>query len=148
MIRLFITLLFILLNLLLEAQTASVSDSLKNSDLSQEATVTNVLKEGGEVIFALYDSEENFSKRTPSAIKKVVPAAGKASVRFEEVKPGTYVVIVMHDLNGNEQMDFDLNGMPKEDYGSSNNVMRMGPPNFNDAKFKVENKSVTLEIRF
>lgn len=116
-------------------------------NISIEATVTNVVRQGGEVIFALYDSEANFSMRKPLTTKKVVPTEGNAKVSFEDIKPGTYAVVAMHDMNGNQQMDFD-NGMPKEDYGSSNNVMRMGPPNFNDAKFTITNKSVTLEIRF
>ena len=113
-----------------------------------EATVTNVLKEGGDVIFALYDTEENFLKRTPVDAKKVAPADGKATAQFENVQEGTYAIVVLHDMNGNEQMDYQDNGMPKEDYGASNNVMRMGPPSFADAKFTVADKSVTLEIRF
>ena len=113
-----------------------------------EATVTNVLKEGGKIVFALYDSSENFMKRQPVSTKKVNALKGKVSVTFENVTPGNYAVIVLHDMNDNEQMDFDSSGMPKEDYGASNNALKMGPPNFNDAKFTVENKSVTLEIRF
>ena len=116
--------------------------------VSIEAKVTNVLKEGGEVIFVLYDSEVNFMGQKPIASKSVAPNAGTAQVVFENITPGTYAMVVLHDLNGNGQMDFESNGMPKEDYGASNNVMRMGPPNFNDAKFTISDKSVTLEIRF
>lgn len=113
-----------------------------------EATVSNVLKKGGEVIFVLYDSEASFMGQKPVASKSVTPGESKAHVVFDNIKPGSYAMIVLHDLNGNAKMDFDSNGMPKEDYGASNNVMRMGPPTFNDAKFTVADKSVTLEIRF
>lgn len=130
-----------------------VLKSCDNSNKSKEgvtveATVTNVLKKGGDVIFALYNSEENFNTRKPLSTIKAQSADGKAKASFDNVLPGVYAVVVLHDMNGNERMDFESNGMPKEDYGTSNNVMRMGPPNFEDAKFTVENKSVTLEIRF
>ncbi|NNC69656.1 MAG: DUF2141 domain-containing protein [Flavobacteriaceae bacterium] len=128
-------------------KSCSGTEDGKHPSVHIEAVVTNVLKKGGEVIFALYDSESNFLMRKPIATKKVEPADSEASVIFENITPGTYALVALHDMNGNEQMDFD-NGMPKEDYGSSNNVMRMGPPNFNDSKFTITNKSVTLEIRF
>ena len=67
---------------------------------------------------------------------------------FEDIAAGTYAVVCLHDKNANKRMDFDSNGMPQEAYGSSNNRMRMGPPNFEDAKFTVENKSLDLAVRF
>ena len=45
-------------------------------------------------------------------------------------------------------MDFQPNGMPLENYGMSNNPMNFGPPEFDQAKFEVSDKDVTLEIRF
>ena len=45
-------------------------------------------------------------------------------------------------------MDFEANGMPIEDYGASNNVMNFGPPKFEDAKFSIIDKNVSLEIKF
>jgi uncharacterized protein (DUF2141 family) len=38
--------------------------------------------------------------------------------------------------------------MPLESYGASNNVMNFGPPKYEDAKFVVADKNVSLEIRF
>ena len=45
-------------------------------------------------------------------------------------------------------MDFAGNGMPLEDYGASNNVMNFGPPTFDDAKFLLTDKNVSLDIKF
>ncbi|MGB1284878.1 MAG: DUF2141 domain-containing protein [Polaribacter sp.] len=45
-------------------------------------------------------------------------------------------------------MDFQPNGMPMEDFGSSNNVMVMGPPQYESSKFAVTDKDVSLEIKF
>ena len=119
-----------------------------NESFSISITVPNVNGTEGEVVFALYDSNENFMQRKPLVSKKATIADAESQIVFENVKPGVYAIVCLHDKNSNNIMDFDTNGMPLEDYGSSNNVMRMGPPNFEDAKFTVENKSLDLTIRF
>ncbi len=125
-------------------EVKEVSDEL----FSLEATVPNISGNEGEVLFALYDSNESLMQLQPLISKKGTIANGKSSVIFSGIKPGVYAIICLHDKNTNGKMDFNPSGMPLEDYGSSNNVMRMGPPNFMDAKFTVENKSLDLTIRF
>lgn len=110
--------------------------------------VPNLSSSDGEVIVALYNSSESFLTREPLAIKKSTIVDGKVLVVFENIVAGTYAIACLHDKNANERMDFDASGMPLEGYGSSNNSMQMGPPNFEDAKFTVENKSLDLTIRF
>ena len=73
---------------------------------------------------------------------------GHVTLKFENVKPGTYAVMAMHDTNDNKRMDFEENGMPKESYGMSGNDMTMGPPSFDLAKFEVSDKDVSFNIRF
>lgn len=100
----------------------------------------------GEIIAGLYN-EETFMKAAP--IKGVASKIenGKAVLTFTEVTPGTYGITLFHDTNGNQQMDFEANGMPKENYGVSNNVMNFGPPQWSDAKFEVAGEPITMEIR-
>jgi uncharacterized protein (DUF2141 family) len=45
-------------------------------------------------------------------------------------------------------MDFQPNGMPLEAFGASNNKMAFAPPTFEDAKFIVSDKDVSLNIKF
>jgi len=120
----------------------------ETNQINITVTVPNISGTEGEVIVALYNSSESFAKREPLAAKKSKIANGEVSVIFEAVSPGAYAVVCLHDKNENERMDFDSNGMPQEDYGSSNNRMRMGPPNYEDAKFIVENKSLDLKVKF
>ncbi|MFI8380155.1 DUF2141 domain-containing protein [Leeuwenhoekiella sp. NPDC079379] len=87
-------------------------------------------------------------KASPLFSKKSSIENGKASVIFENIKPGLYAIVCFQDINGNEQMDFFSNGMPKEPYGLSNNLMTMGPPEWDDCKFEVKTEPVNLEIRF
>ncbi|MBO6607118.1 DUF2141 domain-containing protein [Psychroserpens sp.] len=71
---------------------------------------------------------------------------GKATFTFENVNPGEYALLVLHDKNENNRMDFEENGMPKESYGTSNNTRSFGPPIYDDAKFNVD-KDLEITIR-
>lgn len=110
------------------------------------ATVINVTSNAGEVGFALYD-KSNFMMK-PLQTKKAKIENGKSVVIFENIKEGEYAVTCYHDKNNNGKMDFSPRGMPLEDYGASNNVMSFGPPKYDDAKFTVTDKNVSLEIKF
>ena len=111
------------------------------------ATVPNINGTGGEVLFALY-TEGNFMKREPdfSAMSKIKD--GQATVIFENVPGGTYALVALHDKNGNHRMDFDADGMPQEDYGSSGNSISYGPPSWIESKFDFKGGEKELEIRF
>ena len=51
---------------------------------------------------------------------------------------GEYAVTLFVDFNGNKKLDKNFLGIPKEQYGFSNNVMgKMSPPTFNQAKFAI-----------
>jgi uncharacterized protein (DUF2141 family) len=111
-----------------------------------EITVTVPVKtNNGEVIVALFD-EATFMKAAPLQGLSSKIENGKATVRFQNIMPGEYGITLFHDTNGNKQMDFEANGMPKENYGVSNNVMSFGPPQWKDAKFTVKEEPVELEI--
>ena len=51
---------------------------------------------------------------------------------------GEYAFTLYVDFNGNKKLDKNFLGIPKEQYGFSNNVMgRMSPPTFDQAKFVI-----------
>lgn len=129
-------------------EETQVIKEANNSSFSISVKVPNVSGVEGEVVFVLYDSSESFMQQKPLITKKGTITNGTSSTVFENIESGEYAIVCLHDKNTNGRMDFDTSGMPLEDYGSSNNVMRMGPPNFTDAKFTVENKSLDLSIRF
>jgi uncharacterized protein (DUF2141 family) len=54
----------------------------------------------------------------------------------------------VHDENDNKKMDTNFIGIPKEDFGCSNNATGfMGPPKYEDAKFMLEeNKTIDIKI--
>ena len=124
-----------------------VFSTIKGQEKSSiTAIVVNVLTSEGKVGFALYN-KDNFMKQ-PIQAKKAKIVDGKSKVVFENVLAGEYAILCYHDKNNNDKMDFQSNGMPLESYGASNNVMNFGPPRFDDAKFKVSDKKLSLEIKF
>jgi len=123
--------------------TAQTTPELKTEGTTITVTVP-VKSNSGDVYFALHNAN-TFMKQGIDELNAPV-ADGKAIVTFKNVAPGDYAVLLFHDANGNKQMDFETNGMPKEMYGVSNNVMNFGPPQWSDAKFEVGTEPVSLEI--
>ncbi len=109
-------------------------------------TVTVALRgTGGNVLLSLHN-EETFMKNPLDAASSEIKG-GKAVFTFSGLEPGEYALIALHDKNDNKRMDFEPSGMPKEAFGTSNNVMLMGPPQWNDAKFEVGTTTIDMEIR-
>jgi len=46
----------------------------------------------------------------------------EARCDFEDIPPGTYALVVIHDENMNGKLDTNWVGIPKEGYGFSNDV--------------------------
>ena len=112
-----------------------------------KVTVDNVLNNNGKVIFSLHN-QETFMKTESLQSAESTIEKNKVEVSFENVSPGTYAIMVLHDENENYRMDFDSNGMPIESYGMSNNPMSYGPPQFSDAKFEVVSEDLDIKVRF
>ena len=124
----------------------SITNIITAQNKTITATVLNISSDKGIVKFALYN-ETNFRlKPLQSEIGNI--ENGKTTITFKAVAGGEYAIVCYHDKNSNDKMDFQPNGMPLEAYGASNNVMNFGPPRFDDAKFTVVDKNVSLEIKF
>jgi len=151
MIRIVIFLVMYFVSQLLGAQINTSnreSEEIVKDKVTINVTVPNVSGNEGVVLFAMYNSNEKFIKRETMATKVGNIENGAVTVSFQNVAPGTYAIVCLHDKNGNGRMDFTPEGMPSEDYSTSNNVITMGPPKFEDAKFEVVNKSLDLTIKF
>jgi uncharacterized protein (DUF2141 family) len=126
---------------LLIASIVSAQDSF-----TLKVTVNNVTTDKGKVLFSL-NTENQFMKAAPLQASSSEIKDGVASVIFENVSPGEYAVMIFHDKNENNKMDFQPNGMPDEPYGMSNNPMSYGPPTWDDAKFSVDaDKEILIRL--
>lgn len=65
--------------------------------------------------------------------------AREAICRFEGIESGTYGIGVFHDSDDDHDMDSNVVGIPSEGVCASNDPeANMGPPAFDDAKFRHE----------
>ena len=66
------------------------------------------------------------------------PPGKEVVVSLGDLAPGAYAVSVIHDLNGNGDIDLNMLGMPTEGYGFSNDARgTLGPPSFDAAAVMV-----------
>ncbi|MGJ8549229.1 DUF2141 domain-containing protein [Winogradskyella wichelsiae] len=119
----------------------------QDSGVSITVIVDNVTNNKGKVSMALHTAD-TFMKSKGTMSTETDIKDGKVTLTFKNVQAGQYAIMVLHDENNNKKMDYMENGMPLESYGMSNNAMTMGPPQYDDAKFEVENEDLTLHIRF
>lgn len=87
-------------------------------------------------------------------LEKVVQPArasisgGTALCVFKGIRPGVYGLSGFHDENNNGKLDTNIVGMPVEDYCASRNARgTLGPPSFEDAKFKYTGGTKRLEAQ-
>jgi uncharacterized protein (DUF2141 family) len=113
--------------------------------------VQNLRNARGGVGCGLFSSADGFPDTNSKALQVVyVPIQGKSAMcEFGNVPPGTYAVAVFHDENKNGKLDKNLIGIPKEGYGTSNDVRpAMSAPQFMPASFVLgTEKRTTLVVR-
>jgi uncharacterized protein (DUF2141 family) len=111
-----------------------------------EVRVSNVAGGKGTVNVAVCD-KERFLKQCPYSA--AVPAkAGETVVLIEGVPPGTWAVLAYQDENQNKELDRNVLGIPKENYGFSRDAASMfGPPSFEAAAIAVSGDTAVAAIR-
>lgn len=112
--------------------------------------VSELRNSDGVVQFALFAAAEGYPKEGDKAVRKgSAPITEKtATFKIDGLAPGNYALSLIHDENKNEKLDTGLFGIPTEGVGASNNAKgSFGPPKFEDAKFDVETKPVTQDIK-
>ena len=102
-------------------------------------TVYNVPSSEGKVSVAIYDSASSFLK-FERVVKSGSTSAqeGMTLLTFDDVPEGEYAIALFHDKNGNDALDTNWLGIPKEKVAFSKAKMRtFGPPKYEDCAFTV-----------
>jgi uncharacterized protein (DUF2141 family) len=132
-----------LLILLLSTMTPSQEQT---ESYSITVNIENLKSDDGQVLVGLYDSEADWLSTTYMGEVANI-SNNSCSVVFKNVPQGIYAVSYIHDANNNGEMDANFMGIPKEDFGCSNNAKGfMGPPKWEDAKFELT-KSIEIVIK-
>ena len=113
-----------------------------------QVEITNVRNGNGKIWIAIFKPDEKFGTNKPGIAKIVnVTSADDQTATFE-LKPGRYALAMYHDLNGNDLMDKNFIGIPKEPYGFSKNFRpRFSAPSFEDCAFELSPGGKTISVK-
>lgn len=100
--------------------------------------IEDVHTDEGTLMLQVMANTEEFEGASPTAA--VMQRAQKGPMSYTvTLPPGTYALRVMHDVNGNGELDTNFVGIPNEPWAFSNNATgNFGPPTWEDVKFTVE----------
>lgn len=112
-----------------------------------EVVVSGVATAEGNVLVALYREASSFPKFEKVFRNGKAPAeVGSTKVVLEDLPAGEYALAVFHDENGNDALDKNWLGFPKEDYGfSMARTKAFGPPSFSEC-LVILKEDMTLTI--
>jgi uncharacterized protein (DUF2141 family) len=92
----------------------------------------------GTLEISLFNSAEFFLQNPYLQTSGPINEDGSYNARFGKVPPGEYAVVVVHDENGNGELDTGFLGFGGESYAFSNDVKPLfGRPSFDEVKFAV-----------
>ena len=93
----------------------------------------------GKVMMSLCSSKDDFKDDHAGVYHHFEMRNGYAELVLTDLPPDYYGIKLFVDLNGNDEMDYNLVGIPKEPYGFSNNAFGLvTQPGFDEASFKVQ----------
>jgi uncharacterized protein (DUF2141 family) len=111
--------------------------------------ITELNNNDGSIVLELLDENEN----QILAFNNILIVDNKSIFKIDSLRSGKYVLRFFNDNNENGKLDTNLFGIPKEEFGNSNNVKpKFGPPNFKDMIFRIEGdlnlKMISQKINF
>ena len=111
--------------------------------------VLNVPSSDGKISVALYNKDDSFLKfEEVYASASSMAKTGQTQVLLKDIPNGNYAIALFHDRNGNNKLDTNWMGIPKEKVAFSNAKMKLfGPPSFEECNFELkEDMSITISL--
>lgn len=110
--------------------------------------INKVYEQGGEIRVAVFNSEENFRKKPIRALKQP-GVKGEMSISIANLPAGRYGIMLFHDMNGNEKLDTNMLGIPKEYWSASlQGKTVIGRPGWSDVVFDLPEAGKTVVVDF
>lgn len=103
----------------------------------------------GQIGCALFDESQadDFPMTMPPEKVQWHSSSPDTRCHFKDVSPGKYVISVFKDENDNQRVDTSFLGIPKEEWGVSQNVRpTLRAPRFDEAMFVVGEESERIEL--
>lgn len=129
--------------LLLTAGSVAAQGS---SALEVEVTLNKAA--GGQVMLMLCSDSASYEAEEGCQLLKADAVGPLVRLVFMGLKPGTYALRAVHDINANGDIDVNKLGIPTEPFAFSNDAMgRMGPPSFREASFNVRSGRNAVKVK-
>lgn len=112
-------------------------------------SVENVNKQSGDLRLGLYISKSSYdAEDNPDYwIVHKVESTGTVRVVIEDLPFGKYAIAMIHDVNGNTELDYNFVGVPKEPYGFSKKSARFKKPAFNEVNFDFSSDQQQVKVQ-
>lgn len=109
--------------------------------------VSEIEQGKGHVLVAVYADEKSYNSGKASFSNTVKAINNQETILFKNIPEGDYAIKMYQDENDNNELDFNMIGIPKEGYGFSNNVGQFGAPEYVEAKFTIkDNTAINIEL--
>jgi len=109
--------------------------------------VNGIASTEGNVRVSLGSTEAQFTDKEPATLRLILPAqAGSMAFRFENLAFSPVYLIVYHDQNANQKLDFSVNRMPLESYGFSGTAGNNRSADFPKAVFKFASDGQIVQV--
>jgi len=117
--------------------------------LRQTLTIKNLKGIKGDVYIGWYNKAESFRTSDKAIFTKKIAVSGQSeiTITFDNIPNGKYAIAVFLDENGNNKLDQNFLGIPKEKYGFSNNTSHLTrPAGFGESSFDLTDQDLRLTI--
>jgi uncharacterized protein (DUF2141 family) len=126
----------------------------ENSTTAQgvlEIKITNIENGHGTIYIAILDSAEGWLKSDEEFkpfrdITQPVSSTDDLLISVQDLPPGKYAISLFQDLDGDSEMDKNLIGFPKEPFGFSAPMGKLGPPKFKEAAIEFSGENTSVEV--
>lgn len=114
-----------------------------------EVEIERVGAQIGRLTVFVYDSAQAWDGSGEALrMQRVYPdGSDRLLVRFDGLAPGRYGVVVLHDKDGNRRFDVGPLGIPRDDYGFSNNPVVFSRPRFERIAFVLPAAGMRIRVR-
>lgn len=111
--------------------------------------ITGLKEKKGELLMAIYNQAEGYMIPEKAFLTHRTKVNGQkeASIVLKNIKNGRYAFLVFLDENGNEEIDTNMFGIPKEKYGFSGNIEPLfRAPYFEEAAIQIDSSVKVVKI--
>lgn len=111
-------------------------------------TIEDVRADSGQILVQIADGPEGFDGSAEPVTSLMLDPTPPQVTFSVELEPGVYGMRVMHDVDGDFELDANFIGIPTEPWAFSNNATgNFGPPRWEDVTFETTTSGGVHDLR-